>query len=95
MLEYITLFTCSFLYIGIKSFQQINVVTGRYLSAFFTTQLMAIVEVCLTGFIAVASVTIASGGQGVLQILHVSTPIGLGGGLGCIVGMYLQSKRNK
>lgn len=91
-MEYLVLVVCSFLYIGIKSFQQINVCSGKYASAFLTTQIMAPVEVVLTSSIAAATVVMMDNGDGHFQLLHISTPIGIGGGLGCLCGMYIQKK---
>lgn len=75
-------FLASFIYIFTKAFQQLNVVNKRYLAVMPTSMVMALCEVTI-----VASV--------VKESWLIFIPIGISGGLGCLLAMYLDDKRGK
>lgn len=72
-------FGAAFLFVLLKSFQQLNVVHGRYLWVLPASMLMAVCEVYVT-------VQAALNGWG-----WVVLPIGIGSGLGAMAGMWLHS----
>lgn len=72
-------FTASFILVLTKAFQQLNVVKGLYIPAFFTSFIIACGEVGV----------IISG----IQYGWSAIPyIGLGGGIGVILAMYFHKR---
>lgn len=76
---YLTAFCVSFVFVGLKSLQQLNVVQGRYLAVMPVSMLLAVAEVTI-----IASVVKSS--------LIIALPIGLGGGLGCCTAIFLNRR---
>lgn len=74
----LTLFGANLLFIGLKAVQQRNVQYLKYIPTFLTSQGLAIVEIFVI-------YTVADRGLGWDTVL----PIGLGGGLGACLAMYL------
>ena len=72
------LFGANLLFIGLKAVQQRNVQYLKYLPTFITSQGLAIVEIFVI-------YTVADKGVGWDTIL----PIGIGGGLGACLAMYI------
>ena len=66
------IFVASFCYVALRSFQQINVVTGAYTLVFITSHLMAVGDTFLVAKYAVA------GGPSLPLVLVVGTSAGLG-----------------
>lgn len=77
---YALAFSASFVFVGLKAAQQLNVVHDRYLLILPTSFLMAMCEVYVVSQAAMS-------GWGWIVI-----PIGLGSGLGCLLAMYLHKK---
>ncbi|QDP59278.1 MAG: hypothetical protein Tp136SUR676911_17 [Prokaryotic dsDNA virus sp.] len=77
MIAYIVAFAVSFVYIYLKAWQQINVMHERYSWVMPVSFAMAICEVSVIGLVVAKS-------------FWMFVPIGLGGGLGCMLSM----KRN-
>jgi hypothetical protein len=73
------IFGANFCYVGLKAFQQLNVVHGAKLWVFVTSHLMAVVEIYLIA-------TYAASGAAWPVILVVGTS----GGLGCLFAMWLR-----
>lgn len=73
-------FFASFIFIALKAFQQLNVVHNNYLLILPTSFAMAISEVYII-------FQIAENGFG-----WIIVPIGLGGGIGCMLSMYLHGR---
>ena len=73
-------FASSFIYVLLKSFQQLNVSGGKYLWILPTSLLMAVCEVYVTW-------QAATRGWGWICI-----PIGFGAGLGAMCGMWLHAR---
>lgn len=80
---YLTAFLTSFVYIGLKCCQQLNVVHKQYLWILPTSMSMALCEVYVIS-------TTAKSGFGLIAFA-----IGLGAGLGCMASMYLHGKLTK
>lgn len=77
------LFLTSFAFIFLKALQQLNVVNKMYLWVTPTSLCMAVAEVYI-----IQSVSD--------KTLWLCIPIGLGGGLGCIVAMWFDTwRKNK
>ena len=76
-------FLAAYLFVLLKSFQQLNVVHGRYLWVLPASMLMAVCEVYVTWQAAV-------NGWG-----WVVLPIGIGSGLGAMSGMWLHNYLRK
>ena len=74
----ITLFGANLLFIGLKAVQQRNVQYLKYLPTFLTSQALAVVEIFVI-------YTVADKGVGWDTVL----PIGIGGGLGACLAMYI------
>jgi len=70
----------SFLFVGLKAFQQLNVATYQYTFVMPTSILMAVCEVYV-----VAQIAVSGFGWIVLWV-------GVGSGLGCISAMWLHKK---
>lgn len=76
-------FASAFLFVLLKSFQQLNVSSGQYLWVLPTSLLMAVCEVYVTW-------QAATRGWG-----WIVFPIGLGSGLGAMTGMWLHKLLTK
>lgn len=76
MLQAAVIFGVSFLFVGLRAFQQLNVQHGRELWVVPTSLLMALCEVTIVAAIVKAG-------------LSAAPPLGIGAGLGCIVAMRL------
>lgn len=74
MIAYLTAFAVSFVYIYLKAWQQINVMKERYRWVMPVSFGMAICEVSVIGLVVAKS-------------FWMFIPIGLGGGIGCIMAM--------
>ena len=72
----------SFTYIFCKAFQQLNVVGKKYGWVVPTSMVMALCEVTIVASVVKTSV-------------WIFIPIGLCGGAGCIVAMWLDTRRSK
>lgn len=77
---YTLAFLASFVFVGLKSFQQLNVQHDRYTWIVPTSMAMACCEVYVMWMAA-------SKGWG-----WVVLPVGLGAGLGCMAGMYTHKR---
>lgn len=66
----------TFVYVGLRAFQQLNVVHGNYLLIVPTSVFMSIGDVAIVMLIVKA------------DTLWMGVTNGIGGGLGCIVAMY-------
>lgn len=73
---YLIAFFVSFIYIAMKSWQQINVIKGRFFQVPFPSMGMAICEVSIISLVIKDSALIA-------------IPIGIGGACGCWFTMWL------
>lgn len=82
MILYLTAFACSFLNIGLRSWQQLNVVHRKYWWIVPTSMLMAVCE-------ALILFKLVHSGFG-----WVVFAIGLGGGLGSLCSTWLHAKLN-
>jgi hypothetical protein len=71
----------NFVFIGLKAFQQLNVVHGERTWVFLTSNLMAFSEVFLVA-------SYARNGAA----LPVIVAVGVSGGLGCIFSMWLRTR---
>lgn len=80
---YLFAFISSFCFVGLKSFQQLNVVHKQYMLVLPTSMLMALCEVYVIA-------TVAKSGFGWLAVV-----IGVGAGLGCMTSMYVHGKITK
>lgn len=80
---YLAAFACSFLNIGLRSWQQLNVMHRKYLWIVPTSLMMAVCE-------ALILFKLVNNGFG-----WVVLAIGLGGGLGSLCSTYLHSKLTK
>lgn len=76
-------FASAFIFVLLKSFQQLNVSSGKYLWILPTSLLMAVCEVYVTW-------QAASRGWGWIVL-----PIGLGSGLGGMAGMWLHARLSR
>jgi Na+/melibiose symporter-like transporter len=74
-MKWLVLFSASFVYIGLKSFQQLNVQHGKYLLIVPTSLLMAFAEVTVVVGVVKA------------DSIWAAVPIGCGAGLGCMIAM--------
>lgn len=81
MITGITFFSITFFRVFLRAFQQLNVVHNKYLVIVPISFLMALCEFVMIGLIA-ANYTAW------IYIL----PMALGGGLGCILSMWLHKK---
>jgi hypothetical protein len=76
-------FSSAFVFVLLKSFQQLNVSSGKYLWILPTSLMMAVCEVYVT-------VQAATRGWG-----WICLPIGLGAGLGAMAGMWLHARLSR
>lgn len=84
MIVWLVLFAVNTLYIFLKAFQQLNVVHDKYLWIPIVSLCMALCEVISIGAIAA------------YRDLWLAVPIGLGGGVGCLIAMWMHKKmRNR
>lgn len=74
----------SFIFIGLKAGQQLNVVHGKYLAVFPTSMAMAVCE------IFVMANVVAKGFDWYLVFA-----VGMGGATGCVCAMWLHKKWRK
>lgn len=77
-----SIFGVSFMFVGLRAFQQLNVQHGRELWVLPTSLMMALCEVTIVAAIVKA---------GLAAVL----PLGLGAGLGCIAAMRLHSRMRR
>ncbi len=77
---YALAFSASFVFVLLKAFQQLNVVHDQTWWVMPTSFGMALCEVAVVA-------NVASAGWGLIVM-----PIGLGGGLGCLLAMYLHRR---
>lgn len=82
-MNYLLAFAASFIFVGLKAFQTLNVSQKQYILVLPTSMLMAICEVYVIA-------TTAKNGFGLIALA-----IGLGAGLGCMASMYLHGKLTK
>jgi hypothetical protein len=80
-MSYVALFFATFAQVGFKATQQLNVVKGAYFSVVPISFAMAASEVYIIASIAST--------DGLLPSVGV---MGLGGGAGCILAMYLHNR---
>lgn len=80
-MTFLAAFFASFLFVALKSFQQLNVVHDQYWLVVPTSVLMAVCEVYVVA-------NIASLGWHVPLVLSV----GIGSGLGCVASMFLHKR---
>ena len=80
-MTFLAAFVASFLFVGLKAAQQLNVVHDQYWLVVPTSVLMAVCEVYVVA-------NIAHLGWHVSLVLSV----GLGSGLGCVASMYLHRR---
>lgn len=77
---YLTIFGASFLYVGLRAFQQLNVVHDNKLAVLPTSFGMAVVDVYLIRqFIQ-------------YEYAYIVVALGLGAGLGCLTSMHLHKR---
>lgn len=76
-------FASAYIFVLLKSFQQLNVSSGKYLWILPTSLLMAVCEVYVTW-------QAASRGWG-----WICLPIGFGAGLGAMTGMWLHARLSR
>jgi len=69
------------MFIGLKAFQQRNVVHNNYWLVVVTSMMLALFEVYVVAAIAMQGFT-----------LWLVLALGLGGGLGCLAGMLLHNR---
>jgi hypothetical protein len=72
---YVLSFIVAFIYVGLKAWQQINVIKGRFLQVPFPSMGMALCEVSIISLV-------------VKDSLWLAIPIGLGGCFGCWLAMW-------
>jgi len=84
MIEPLILFGINFTYIGLKAFQQKNVMHDNYIAMMPTSCAMAYCETFITGTIAL----IAVAGHDWIHAVVNATAMGLGGGLGSVMATY-------
>jgi hypothetical protein len=75
-----SLFAASLVFVGLKSFQQLNVQHGKYLLIVPTSLLMAFAEVTVVVGVVKA------------DSIWAAVPIGCGAGLGCMIAMLTHGK---
>jgi len=76
---YVVAFCVTFVYIFLKSWQQISVMKKRYLEASLVPFFMALCEVTTVGLIVTSD-------------FWIFIPIGIGGSLGCILSMKVNHR---
>lgn len=82
MLTYIAAFAVSLIYVGLRSFQQLNVMHAKYWWVPPTSMAMAVSDYW------VINQTVNSG-------MAIALPIGLGGATGACLSIYLHNQWNK
>lgn len=80
MTVYALAFLATFVFVFLKAIQQLNVVRSNYVWIVPTSFAMAVCEVYTV-------VVAADRGWGLIVV-----PIGLGGGLGCVLAVYLHGR---
>lgn len=75
-MNYLIAFIVSFVYIYLKAWQQINVIHQKYINVLPVSLMMALCEVSIIALV-------------VRDSLWMFIPIGLGGGLGCMLSMKI------
>jgi hypothetical protein len=84
---FIAIFAVNFVYIMLKAMQQKSVVADKKLFIVPTSMAMAACETFMVA--TIATMVIAT------QSYWAFVPAGLGGGVGCLIGMALFNKLNK
>lgn len=84
---YLSAFAVSFLYVALKSFQQLNVMHHKILWVWPVSLGMGLCEVFLVGTIAVTAVS-----EGWLEMSFLGVSLGLGGAVGATLSMILHKK---
>lgn len=84
-MTYILAWLANFSFIGLKAFQQRNVIHNNRAAVFLTSNLLAATEVLVVWKIAKSSTTLTD------YALLVVT-LGTSGGLGCLLAMWLHDK---
>lgn len=84
---FIAIFAVNFVYVMLKSMQQKSVVADKKLFIVPTSMAMAACETFMIG--TIATLVVASGSY------WSFIPAGLGGGVGCLLGMELFNRLNK
>jgi hypothetical protein len=79
MTSYFIAFGVSYAYIYLKAWQQINVIKLRYRMVPLVSMLMALCEVTTIGLVVHTS-------------FWLFIPIGIGGGLGCVMAMWRHNR---
>lgn len=79
-MTYIAAFVVSTIYVGTKSLQQLNVVHENRTAILPCSLLMALMEV--SGILLIVKA----------ESFMVFVPIGFGGWIGCLIGMYLHKR---
>ena len=78
-----TVFVCSFLYVGAKAFQQLSVAHDRRVWIIPVSLLMAVMECKI-----IASIVLEPS-------LWTALPLGLGAGCGCLLAMELHKRMRR
>lgn len=84
---FIAIFAVNFVYVMLKAMQQKSVVADKKIFIIPTSIAMSACEVFMVG--AIATLVLSS------QSYWAFVPAGLGGGVGCILGMELFNRLNK
>lgn len=79
---YLTAFGVSFVYIYLKAWQQINVIKHNYKMVPVVSMFMALCEVATIGLV-------------VKESWLMFIPIGIGGGIGCVLSMLINNRGAK
>lgn len=86
MITFLGLFVASFISVFLKAFQQRNVALDHYVPILPLSLLMSTADLVLFGTIAIASAR--TGDIAWSYIL----PMGIGGGLGCMLSMHIHHR---
>ncbi len=84
---FVSIFAVNFVYIMLKAFQQKSVVADKKIFIIPTSVAMSACEVFMVGVIA--TLVISS------QSYWAFIPAGLGGGVGCLIGMEVFNRLNR
>ena len=80
----LVLFATTFIFVALKAFQQLNVIHKRYLLVLPLSFVMAATEV--------ATISAISRTPNIEHVAYLVHPIGLGGGLGCMLSMAIDDR---
>lgn len=88
-MTYLVTFLANFFNIFFRAMNQQNVVGGHYLAVFPTSFVLAILEACVYGNLAVGVVS-----YGILSLatVYLVIALALGGSLGCVSAMYVHRR---